>query len=178
MTPLSEEESFVGPNRCNSFSLTILKLRRLGRWCETFKISNKNQRRMRSSSFAEMNDGFSRCGNKFPPKEVIKVYFYRLSPAFNSWVQRFRATHERCIYMEMVQQGKSKKEVFRIRTALLSREPIPKTTPIKQTLPPNWSQFRTASNYEHNLLSMKMQRPMCGMTTTSRARSLHQSYIS
>lgn len=46
---------------------------------------------------------FSRCGNVFSPLEVINMYTDVLNPAIRSSVQIFCNTHERCMYMEVVQ---------------------------------------------------------------------------
>lgn len=60
-----------------------------------------------------MNDAFSCYGKVFASEELLNINTNGLVLSTSSLVQRFCETHERCMYMEAVQQAESEGDILK-----------------------------------------------------------------
>lgn len=102
-----------------------------------------------------MNNVFSRSSDIFFPEKVIDMCIHGLSPAINFLFQRLRDMHEKCTYMEIVQQVKLEKDTVRAWMALPSSVPIPKTKPVKQGWSLNMTQYSSESTFGQQISGQK-----------------------
>lgn len=69
-----------------------------------------------------INDEASRCGNVHDSEDVIKMYIHRLDLNIRTIVHRYRETHCRATFLELVQHSKYEEESTRARGVDYARE--------------------------------------------------------
>lgn len=69
-----------------------------------------------------INDEASRCGNLHDSEDVVTMYIHRLDLNIRTIVHRYRETHCRATFLELVQHSKYEEESTRARGVDYARE--------------------------------------------------------